>query len=426
MMALRLTLRIKLQIILSSTFTIRQIEQNKILFKSLKINQDEFYLYPEVLTEYEILEVAKILAEVYSEERPDRIHPDWRFSASRRDLNLNSAISGQLVGTVVGLKGSALHRLLLLTSGSHLLSKESSDLVINLAQNKKETCSDLKDMSSSPSLYGNLKNLYILPGIALRTPLTSSVNLEDDVFDDGSIELTSKLAAFFANNSESLTLGEHLKLNFDEAIATQKSLTNFERLTTLQRILRSDYRTMAESMTAAEVNSLTYLLPDFDAFTEFPVNVLRSRSTALSQAKFKPKGKQFPSVLLFLSVNEAESVSSLTFITKIDNLVTDYSRLPMTANLHRMVYAALAEVKVVKGERRALDVANELIHVRQIRKMTPPIYSATVALIAEALKPENDDFPFSWTAQMSEHSWVLVSHKADKNKPTVEELELQM
>lgn len=42
------------------------------------------------------------------------------------------------------------------------------------------------------------------------------------------------------------------------------------------------------------------------------------------------------------------------------------------------------------------------------------MYAATVLLIAEVLKPEAVDYPFSWFAQMSEHAWVLTDHIRQK------------
>lgn len=412
MAALSLKLRMQLKSILRSTFTIKRIDENKILFKSLKTDRDEFYLSRGVLTDFELLEIAKILAEVYS-SFPVAEGPAPRFSASARDLNLDSALSGQLVGTVLSLESSALHKLLLLTSGHSLLILENSDLIISLAQNKKEMCSSPEDMLSNNRIYNILKNVYILPGVSTRTIIPSFEHFVHDLFKRGSVELVARLTAFFAKNSEDLTLGEHLAMDFVEGIQSQKSLANLNRLFTVPRILLSNYRTMIESMTAIEVHSLALLLPDWDSKFIFPERVLRNRSKAISQGEMKRTKRLTYSVSVYLSDVESKSLSSMTFIQKLNNLITDYSR-SLEPNTPPLIYAALAEVLVVKGERKALDVANELVHLKLIKSMTTRIYAATVALIAEALNPENDDYPFSWTSQMSEHSWVLTSHLSEK------------
>lgn len=414
MTALSRKLKVKLKSILKSTFTVTQPDKHTVLFKSLRIERDEYTLFPGTLTEYEVLEIAKILAEVYSNFNKATELTDRKATPYNRNLNLHLPLSGQLVGTVLSLESSALHKLLLLTSGHLLISIEESDSIICLAQYKKETCYTPKDMVSSSRIFNILKNLYVLPGVSMRTVIPSFEYYEPEVFAPGSFELTARLTAFFANDSEKLTLGEHLKLDFVAGIQAQGSLAYFNRLQTVQRIMRSNYLSMIEMMTAIELNSLTFLLPDFDSSTRFPEIVLRNRSTAMSQGEMRRTQRSTQSVQMYLSDIESKALSSASFILKLDSLVSDYSR-PLKIFTPPVIYAALAEVLIVRGERKALDVASELVHLKLIEGMSNRVYGATVALIVEALDPANDDFPFSWVAQMSEHAWVLDSHNTKKD-----------
>jgi hypothetical protein len=104
-------------------------------------------------------------------------------------------------------------------------------------------------------------------------------------------------------------------------------------------------------------------------------------------------------------------VSSLTVIDHLNKLV---SGKDMKSQTQPVIYAALAEVLAVKGERKALEVARTLEHLQTSKNRNLEMYEATVSIIEEALKPENDEFPFAWYAQLSEHAWVLTSHLPEK------------
>lgn len=396
----------KVKAAVRGSFQLEKLKPGAITFKSKTAERDVFHLYYETLTEYEILEIAKILAEVYRNFLKDIGERAWNDTPSERILNRQAELSGVLVGTIINLKASALHKLLLLTSVNLQLRSESLDLVMALAESKEDVCSRSEDIHDSRIVYNHLKNLYIFPGVAPNTltPGDYIFGMNDD--KRKSVDTASRIMAFLSGNSENLTLKENLDLDFAEAITTRRDLDSMENISTIQRMLVSDYQELAESMTAAELVPLISFFEDSTLDLKFPKEILRNRSRAM--AKIGKLDSRQESILKYLSNAERNSVSSPSFITRIDNLLT-YTHV-FRLKTPALIYAALAEILVVKGEEKAFEVASELKHLPLIGSMTFKIYEATVNLIAEALKPESDDLPFGWFAQMSEHSWVLTTH----------------
>lgn len=385
---------------------------NATLFRSQMGDEDEFCLYYEVLTEFEILEVTKIVAKVYSDFPEDT--PRVRSaSSSKRDLSSSTELSGQFVGAVIDLEGSALHKLLLLTSGNRMLSQENFEMVTILAQVKKQARFYPDDMSQG-NVYNYLKNTYILPGVSVRTVMPGGGSISMDSHEKNSIAQAACLMAFLANNSESLTLGEHLNLNLTEAFSTQKSLKDFSGLSAISEVLRlSNYKKLVESMTASELSSLICILDDATLKGQFPETILRSRSAAM-ESDVRPLTRYgLDSILRYLSKNEQKSLSSMTFSEHLNELLNNRD---MKTKVPPIVYAALAEVFAAKGAGKALEVARTLEHLRHSKDRNLKMYEATVAIIAEALSFENDELPFGWLAQLSEHAWVLSSHRKERNR----------
>lgn len=380
---------------------------NYILFKSQKGDEDRFILYYEVLTEFEILEVTKILAEVHSEFSKDT--PPIRIaSTSERNLNYSSEVSSQFVRVVIGLEASVLHKLLLLTSGSCFITDEHFDLLVALAKAKNEERFYPEDRPMSSRAYNYLKNLYILPGVTVQTVMPGGESPAMNVGSKGSISQTSRLMAFLANDFDNVTLRDYLLKDMTEVFATQKFLQDFSVLTTIKEILSvSDYKELVESMTASELSSLTCILDRTTLKGKFPETILRNRSKEMEKNVRPLTRFELDSILRYLSNDEQKSLSSLTFSEHVNDLL---SFRDMSEKTPPIVYAALAEVFAVNGEKKTLEVARELKHFGFSRDRDIKIYEATVALILEAIKPENNDYPFSWTAQLSEHSWVLNSH----------------
>lgn len=387
-------------------------DYNAIIFKSQKVAMDEFCLYYEALTEYEILEIAKILSEVCNSFSKPNAPVSWTNAPSTSYLNSHTEASGQFAGAVINLKGSALHKLLLLTSGNRLLSKDNLDLTITLAKIKKKISSFPEDMSTNNNFYNYLKNHYILPGISARTVMGSGASLQMNEIQGTEVESTMRVSAirvmaFLANNSESVTLAEHLKLDLPEAVTTRKSLVDLRNLITIQQILMSGYRELAESMMASELRSLSFILESEFSIGQYPKDILRNRSAAMRKDATPTSRSGRDSIVRYLSDEEKRSLSSLTFVEHVDGLVSSFQMQTQTAAI---IYAALAEVFAVKGERKTLEIARELKHLNLAEVRSLEFYEATVGLIALALESETEDFPLSWTIQLSEHSWVLTSH----------------
>lgn len=383
-------------------------QSNVVFFKNLKVEGDDYVLYSKVLTDLQILEVGKILGGIYKSFTERFARNKWSNGKSQQTLNRNSESSAQFVGAIVKLQGSSLHKLLLLISGERFLSSESVDLVITLAQTKHEARFYPDDITTHDELYGFLKKYYILPGIS---PLTRP-DVEMATMNVGkrrSIISTSRLMAFLSNSFENLTLSEYLELDFSEAIKAKESLKDLNQTNYAQRIRMSNYEDLAYSMTARELRSLSQILDNATPDGRFPKDMLRSRSKAMDNDDSTPVRRNEPdSILRYLSKDEQNSLSSETFSQQVNYLLDSDD---VKAKTPPVIYAALAEVLSVKGERRTLEVAGQLEHMKFSRDRNLKMYEATVAVIAEALYPENDTLPFGWVAQMSEHAWVLTSHR---------------
>lgn len=394
----------QLATVVSSVFQIKADDKNLVYFENLEVKGNDYILSSELLTEPEILEVGKILVEVYANTAKDHFRSLWE-SENVQHLNRNSEASCKFLRAVLSLKGSALHKILLLTSGEALLAEDNVDLLITLAKTKHEFRFDRIDITDD-RVYRFLQKIYLLPGVDKRTSTLGDIPeiLVEAVY----LENLSRLTAFLANDSERLTLKEHLELKTLDAVMTEKSMKDLRRVQEIQRILLSDYRDIAESMTASELVSLSHILTLQAPFGQFSKTILQSRSKAMVDQDEDHRLDYGPYYILhYLSKAELESLSSPSVAKHLNELVTCRD---MRAKTQPVVFAALAEVLVVKGEKKAFEVARTLEHLQSSKGRNLTMYEATVAIIAEALKSENNDFPFGWVAQMSEHSWVLTCH----------------
>jgi hypothetical protein len=399
-------LELQLRTAVGQNFRVVKRDQELVFFKNLKSEGDDYALYCELLTESEVLEVGKILAEVYSRVsgNPHR----GVVGAGLQNLNRNYETSRKFLRDILDLQGSSLHKLLLLMSGGRMLSDKISSVMTTLAKTKKDDT--FPDDVTNSFLYSFLKKFYILPGVTLATSEyieLSTLSMATPV----TIEFTSRLTAFFSKNLENLTLKDHMKLDFDKAIQAEKSLKDLSKINTARIILASEYRELAQSMTARELSALSQILINDASNGKFSMDILRSRSKAMEPDVRQISNHGIDSIQRYLSKKEQESVSSPAVIEHLDELI---SGRHMRAQNQPVVYASLAEVLSVKGERKALEVARTLEHLQTSRDRNLKMYEATVAIIIEALAPGNDDFPFGWSAQLSEHSWVLTSHLPEK------------
>lgn len=412
MPALTLELQRKIEAIVGDNFAVEAVVgSSSVLFKNRKLRAHNFYLYCDLLTESEILQVAGILKEVFSE-----VLPNLRYRGKELPLNRPSEKSRQFVKVIIDLESSALHKLLLLTSGSHIASRDESDLLIALAQSKNECHSGPAVMTRETILVTNLQSLYILPGVSIDSLLGGNTSMRAAyALNSDSLDNVSKVMAFIASDSEDMTFDEHSKLSLIEAIQCQKSIENFEKFNQFQAVLKSRYRKLAGSMNASELHSLSLILCGDSCNGEFPEDMLRRRSIARSSNVSDFSGNGLSMILRYMSPDEKANLDADTRIDELDDFLKNPN---FDVETPKVIYAALAEVIVDKGEKKAFEVARELKHLKMLKNSSLNIYEATVALIGEALKPESDDFPYSWIANLSEHSWVLSSH-LQENQLTV-------
>lgn len=417
----------KLNKAVRKSFRIVRLSGNAILFKNQVVDYDHFTLYCEWLSEDEVLEVAKILGKLYED-----FSTKWNVSASERDLNSNCEESSRIVKAIVSLDSSPLHKFLLLTSSDEFFaledrklgSKESSDTadqLAALAKVKKEFCSDASMLTSARNLFADLKKLYILPGVSARSVMPQATSLDIAASHRLPVETVAKITAFAAEKSEDITLYEFLKLDFAEAIKTQKSILDFGGVNTLMILTRSElFSDLILSMTALEARAVEIMVPKFNVISEIalPQSVIKNRAAAMvhRQSRLTMAGKE--SFMRYLSPDEARAISSATFAETVNNHLLGNPR----ARTLPIIYAAIAEVYAVKGEAKTLEVVKEMKHLRLLKNVDARISAATAFLITEALNPENDEMPFSWAAQMSEYGWVLTSHIPSEEEAILENM----
>jgi hypothetical protein len=414
MTELDLILQVKVQTTVDSEFQVVKKKNGVVYFKSLRFPKHKYLLNYEVLTEFEILEVAKILKEVYSKISYQSFSYD-RYDTKVEDdkapvsLNQNSESSGELVGAIVDLPAAAIHKLLLLSSANSFISSCDPELVISLAKLKNEVDIPFK-IFTDDYILEVLKDLYVLPGVTDKTVKVTG-NTTVSTYHQEEFEQTIRLMAFLANDSDTKILSEHLDLDLQEAIVTQGSLNGYERINTLQMLLSSEYEKLMLSMTASELVSLAKILLQEPANIRHPEDILKSRCAAMEKDVKRLPYLQKDSIVRYLSKEEQSQIKSQSFSDDVNSLITSQDVKSVNPPI---IYAALAEVFAVRGEKSVLQVSKELVHLKLSRDRNRKMYAATVLLIAEALKPEAVDYPFSWYAQMSEHAWVLTDHIRQK------------
>lgn len=395
----------KIEAAAGMNFIVTEIKDNGVSFENVYYKSRSFDLYCEFLTEVEVLGVADLLKEIF-ESFPKLA----TLTEPKISLNIPRKSSADFVRSVLAIQGSAFHKFLLLTSGRHLLWQMSLYQVISLAEAKQEVCSLQQIAEKTPEQFRTLKRLYILPGVSSKMLIYGALH-DIDSMDSNMFENTVRLMAFISNNSE-ISFSEHCKLDFNESISTENVLPFFGTISSIQRLLKTRHKALAESMNASDLTAFSSFITKSVQEGNFPERILRNRATALaSSSDFDPYLSIIESVLSFLSEEEKASLDSLDFEDDLDFHLT---RAKIGADTPPIVYAAVAEILVVKGIDKAFEVAREMHHFNSQKDFDLRHYEATVALIAEALNPENDDFPFSWYSQLSEHAWVVNSHLSEK------------
>lgn len=410
MTELDVILQVKVQTTVDSEFQVVKKKNGVVCFRSLKLPKHKYLLNYEVLTEFEILEVAKILKEVYSKTSSISVAYE-SFGAKLEDdkapvtLNQISESSTKLVKAIIALPASDMHKFLLLTSANRFITFSNPELVISLAKVKNEVEIPSKTVADS-YIFETLRDLYVLPGVTDRTGKVTGTTTHSN-YRQESFEQTIRMMAFLANDSDTQTLGDHLGLKIQDAIVTQGKLNGYERVNTLEILLLSGYKELMLTMTAHELVSLAKILLQEPVNVCHPQEILKSRCAAMEKDVKRLPYLQKDSIDRYLSKEEQGQIKSQSFSDDVNSFIT--SRDIKAVN-PPIIYAALAEVFAVRGENSVLEVAKVLSHLKTSRDRNRKMYAATVLLITEALKPEAVDYPFSWFAQMSEHAWVLTDH----------------
>lgn len=413
----------KLDRAVGKSFKVSKLSGSAILFKNQVVEYDHFTLYCDPLSENEVLEVAKILGEVYR-----NFSTRWNVSAGERDLNSDSEESGGIVRAIVNLDSSALHKFLLLTSSEEFFPEdetkkiEAAEKIIALVKAKKEFCSDTEILLSSRNLFAELKKLYFLPGVSGRSVMPAAQLLDIASSKMLSVEYLARIMAFVAERAEEISLEEALALDFEEVISTKKSLAHFATVNVIMSLTGSlIYRDLIMSMTVSEAASAGFMIPKLAIVSNIalPEMVLKNRASAMKKRSKFADTTGVGSITRYMSVDEHKTLSSATVSHTIDNLLRGNQVRAKTDNI---VYAAIAEVFAVKGESKALEVARELKHLSHLKNSDQRIYAATAFLISEALKSDSDEMPFSWAAQLSEYGWVLTSHISSEEEAILESM----
>lgn len=217
-----------------------------------------------------------------------------------------------------------------------------------------------------------------------------------------------KIERFINQTSSEVTLGEFLKLATTSPIKQNKSLSEIHEINMVELLLDSQYQDIAESMNWNQIDSLLSIFSADSLSWGFPKEIVRNRSLAKAKLWENPTQSLVPNYIsIFLSPSEQSLLPEDGRPDEIDRMLLSH-RYPAATPM--IVFAAIAEVAVVKGFDKAFEVASELRHLNSTDKDDRDVFEATVALISEALIGNNDEMPFGWAAQMSEHSWVLSSH----------------
>lgn len=398
----------KVKAISGSYFTMGDFYKGCVIFRNRKLKHDDFTLFYEKLSDDQILEIVKILVNVYKTYSPDIQNMEFNYSPVQRSLNYNTDYSEKFLSTVLKQEKDALHKLLLLTSGNKFLEASNVDLMCELAVAKKDWDGDYSLIFMNSARYIGLKDHYILPGVFQGTIIPNNQGRINESFEKESLASSLCLLAFLSNDSESVTLKSHFTLEFSEAIRTNGSLFDFRAFENATALMRSEYYSdLPMDMTARELEALSKILMS-SADHKFPKDVLINRSRAMASKEDRRELSGPGSIWRYMSDDEVESLKAGE---KIDEINSALSGLSFLVTRPPVIYAMFAEVFAVKGEQQTMLVCEVIKNVKSLMNCTEDFYSALVNLVAEILKPENDGFPFSWIAQMSDHSWVLDYEK---------------
>lgn len=399
----RWSLEWKLRMALGLDFRLVKGKSGYIFLKDRKLRSN-YSLYSAILSDDQVIQIAKLVHEVFAFTFKEK-----RFS--NRDiptvsLNGVSDLSRDFVTTVLNLESSSLHKFLLLVSGNYLLSSGSDKSILSLAESKPESITYPKSFFISNSTAENFLEFYLLPGVTNTSYHPASRMILNSAILRHSVGFIAELLVFLANDSPVTTLETHLKLGAREIeeSSDQRSYMDTFRIIETLIAASSEYKDLIYTLTAPELKILAYLMQG--DLTKIPVDFLENRVKSMAQL---PDDHYLGDWLLsYLSPLEKNDVSA-DEVEEISNILKRYYH--GRGGNPTILYAAIAEVFVQKGYRRTLDVLSVIKETFIYFPRPINFVESTVLLILEALNPENDEMPFSWAAQLSEHSWVMNSEE---------------
>lgn len=376
---------------------------NEMVSLKLSTNSDrKFQIHTKHLSGDEVLGIGKAILEAYNKlETNEKI---IFLKDLPKSLNRPTVDSTEFVRTVLELKSSALHKILLLSSGEHLqftnkyLHNENfNHILILLAKTKND------EFASSQKLGIGLRDYYIIPGVSPKTANSGVGSMLSSILKTGVFENKIRLLTFLTEKKESFTLEEHMSLDLQQAITTKKHFTKiYEQY--WSSIASSRYKELAMSMSAKQLLALGVISESSAVSYIIPESVLRNRAVAMEENDLRTDGERLP-ISKFLSKQELKRIPASSEF-KIDEILES---LDCDAATHLAVSVSLAEVLVERGPAVGIKVAFELHKLKSHQFWPDPfnVRNAIVEMILLALQPESDEYPFSWFVQFSDYGWLL-------------------
>jgi hypothetical protein len=361
----------------------------------------KFQIYTKHLSDEEVLEIGKVILEAYNKlESKEQI---FFLADLARPLNRPTVESAEFVRTVLELQSSALHKMLLFTSGEHLefsikhlYNERLLDILIPLAKSKND------EFASNQRFCNGLRNYYIVPGVSPKTEIAGIESILSNILSNGDFEHNIRLLAFLAEGKESITLAEHLNLDFQQAISTNN---HFKKVRAPRWASRasSRYQELSMSMSAKQLLALGIITESGAIPYIISETVLRNRAVAMAENDLWTN--ECIPISAFLSKQEIARISTASEkrLSKI------LESLNFDSATHLAVSTALAEVLVERGVSVATKVALELHKLKAHQFWPDPfeVRNSVVAMILLALQPESDEYPFSWFVQFTEYGWLF-------------------
>lgn len=404
---MNLVLKLKVKAALGKDWSIHQDKSGYIFFKDRK-QRANYSLYAVGMNQDQILKIAQIVGRVFAGiDKDNRLRTNHEVPT--QNLNSTSELSQQYVARVLNLDGSNLHKLFLLASGAFLSSPGVDDLLITLAESKKED-PDGFQVEITDRIFETLQEIYVLPGISPENATYSARAAIRSAVMRHPVDMVARLLSFVTSQAYRRTLADHLSLSDESAYKADKIVDMFDRFSFIEKFIarKVEYKNLALKLNSTQIYSLSLLM--YSEYSKIPEDFLYNRAIAMRNKSTTSLNTM--NISDYLSFKELSLTSSPDEMTKINKLTSQAS--PKFWPRTPIVYAAIGEVLVQKGYDRAIEVIKEISKAsylgesyREYTGSGTKYVEDTVLLILEALNSDNDEMPFSWAAQISEYGWIL-------------------